>query len=90
MRVTESRPIMVQTWRESYRAALYERDRTRLASRISEAEKALILRGRELFLSKRDDEGEREAIDKALYALRAFRNCLKLHTSDGEAPKDAA
>lgn len=71
-------------WRTLYRAALFESDRQQLASRISEAEKAIIARGRELFAAH-DQIEERDALDDALYALRAMRSCLKLKTTEIDA-----
>ena len=37
-------------WRQLYRAALSEIDKSKLPERIAEAEKAVVLRARELFL----------------------------------------
>ena len=74
-----------QSWRELYRAALFETDHQKLPLCIDEAEKALILRGRELFSISGDTGEEAQAIDDALYALRALRNCLKLKTREREA-----
>jgi hypothetical protein len=68
-------------WRKLYRTALFESDKQQLISRISEAEKAIIQRGRELFAAH-DQSEERDALDDALYALRAMRNCVKLKTTD--------
>ena len=62
-----------QRWRELYRAALFETDRHKLLSRIAEAEKALILRARELFAMSGVNSEEGQAVDQALYALRALR-----------------
>ena len=75
----------IQGWHELYRAALFETDKRKLPSCIAEAENALILRGRELFATTDDSDEEAQAIDDALYALRALRNCLKLKTRDTEA-----
>jgi hypothetical protein len=70
-------------WRELYRTALFETDRQKLASRIGEAERALLLRARELFsMSGENSDKEGEAIDDALYALRALRHCLELRTNE--------
>ncbi len=71
------------SWRKLYRAALYETDSQKLPLCIAEAERALILRGRELFASPDDEEAQ--AIDDALYALRALRSCLKLKTREAKA-----
>jgi hypothetical protein len=64
-------------WYGLYLAAINEADRTRLAGRISEAESALIRRERELFAKPRADS-EHHAINNALNALRALRNCHRL------------
>ena len=74
-----------ETWRESYRAALFEKDKQKLPSRIDEAESALVIRGRQLFASLGDNDQEAEAVDDALYALRALRNCLQLKTIESDA-----
>lgn len=65
-----------ENWRDSYRAAVFEPDRHELAKRIAQAEKAIIVRGRELFQSPESSK-EREALDAALYGLRAFRRSLR-------------
>jgi hypothetical protein len=65
-----------KNWRDSYRAAVFETDRHKIVKRIAEAEKAIISRGRELFHSPQSAK-EREALDAALYGLRAFRHSLR-------------
>jgi hypothetical protein len=85
VRNPSSDSIGVQNWREVYKAALFETDRQKLPSRIAEAERALILRARELFTISGDTIEEGQAVDDALYALRALRNCLKLKTNDPAA-----
>jgi hypothetical protein len=72
-------------WRELYRAALRETDQNKLPVRIAAAERALIKRSRELFAMPDERSEETEAVDDALYGLRALRNCLKLRTRDDEA-----
>jgi hypothetical protein len=69
------------TWRELYIAALFETDNSRLPARIADAEKATIARARELFFSGVDTIEEDQALDDALYALRALRNCLELRAA---------
>ena len=59
-------------WRALYRAAILETNKSVLALRVSEAEKALIARRRELFYDDTTFE-EKEALEDALYALRAFK-----------------
>jgi hypothetical protein len=63
-------------WRELYRAALFETDRDKIPSRIEEAEKAIIQRARQLFGSSTDTIEEDQALDDALYALRALQHCV--------------
>jgi hypothetical protein len=62
-----------QDWKALYRAAIHEPDRTRISRRIAEAEQAVIARARELFHSPEQFE-ERDELEDALYALRAFRS----------------
>jgi len=61
-------------WRELYRAALYEIDKSKLPERIAEAEKAVVLRARELFQAAGDNGEETEALDDVMYALHALRS----------------
>ena len=61
-------------WRGLYRAALFEIDETKLPERIAQAEKALALRARDLFHMAGDNDEEGQALDDAMYALRALRN----------------
>jgi hypothetical protein len=73
-------------WRELYKAALFETDRNKIPSRIGEAEKAIIERARELFGSATDTIEEDQALDDALYALRALQHCV----GSNDAPAAAA
>jgi hypothetical protein len=61
-------------WRQLYRAALSEIDQSKLPERIAEAEKAVVLRARELFQSAGDNGEETEALDDVMYALHALRS----------------
>jgi hypothetical protein len=74
-----------QDWRKLYADVLLETDSRRLPSRIDEAEKALILRGRELSLMSGDNSEEGDAVEDALYLLRSLRNCLILETRESKA-----
>jgi hypothetical protein len=69
----------VQNWRALYRAALFETDRTNLLERIANAEQAIVARGRQLFDSYADDT-EAQALDTALYALRALKSSVLFNT----------
>jgi hypothetical protein len=72
------------TWKELYRAALFETDRSRLSERIAHAEWALALRSQQLFYEHGNHYVERQAVDAALYALFI----LKSHTIESDATKD--
>jgi len=63
------------SWRGLYVAALFETDENRMAQRIAAAEKALVVRARELFQATGDNLEEESAIDDALYALHALEHC---------------
>jgi len=67
-------------WHCLYQAALFETDRQKLPGRISEAEKAVLSRIRELFNENGDHIEEDLILDDALYALRALRACV-IHQS---------
>lgn len=65
-------------WKTLYRAAILETNRTVIPRRVTEAEAAVVARARELFYSPVTAE-ENEALEDALYALRAFRTAWE-HT----------
>lgn len=62
-----------KSWRELYKAAVFETDKNRMSERIAHAEWALALRARELFHSGSEHLQERQAVDAAIYALHALR-----------------
>ena len=66
----------IDQWHELYKAALFETDKKRIPARIARAERAIVARARELFFSSSDNIEEDQALDDALYALRALQNCL--------------
>lgn len=68
-------------WRDLYVAALFETDQTRISARIATAEQAIVTRARELFATGNDTIEEDQALDDALYALRALQNCLHLRAA---------
>jgi hypothetical protein len=74
-------------WKSLYRAAILETNRNVIPQKVSEAELAVLARGRELFYTGGTSE-EKESLEDALYALRAFRSALK-HT-EGEISDTAA
>ena len=68
------------SWRDLYKAALFEVDRTKLPERIHEARTAVGLRGRELFGCADKYVEEAEDLEDALYALQALSSCLQMRT----------
>jgi len=74
MNTGSSKSLDSGTWRDLYKAALFEVDNARLPERIAQAEKALALRARELFHIAGDNIEEEQALDDTMYALRALRN----------------
>jgi hypothetical protein len=69
-------------WRTLYRAAILEKNNSVIPEKVSEAERAVLARGRELFYGEGTLE-EKEVLEDALYALRAFRSAWE--HADGEA-----
>ena len=67
-------------WRDFYRAALLETDNARLPERVTKAEQVIVTRARQLFGGAIDDLEESQALDDALYALRALQSCLRWNT----------
>jgi hypothetical protein len=63
-----------RAWKDLYKAALFEVDKTRLSDRIVQAEEALVARARELFYAAGDNIEEEQALDDTMYALHALRN----------------
>ena len=63
-------------WQTLYRAAILEKNRAAIPQRVFEAERAVLARGRELCHGDGTPE-EQEALEDALYALRAFRSALE-------------
>jgi hypothetical protein len=61
-----------------YRAAILETNKSVLPQRVSVAEEAVRARGREIFYGEGTAD-EKEALEDALYALRAFRTAWQ-HT----------
>ena len=61
-------------WKELFVAALYETETAKLSARIAEAEEEVLRREHELLDLAGDNIEEEEALENALYALRALRN----------------
>jgi hypothetical protein len=73
--------VVGPTWRELYTVALFESDKARVPERIAQAERAIVVRAREIFASGVDTIEEEQALDDALYALRALQNCLEFRAA---------
>jgi hypothetical protein len=65
-------------WKTLYRAAILEPNKSIIPQKVSAAEAAVLARGRELFYAGGTNE-EKELLEEALYALRAFRTAWQ-HT----------
>jgi predicted RNA methylase len=65
-------------WKTLYRVAILETNKSVLPQRVAEAEEAVRARGREIFYGNGTSE-EEEALEDALYALRAFKTAWE-HT----------
>ena len=66
-------------WKDLYVAALFENEKPRIGERIVAAQVAIVARRRELTVSV-SDVRERHALDNALFALEALRNCFAIVT----------
>jgi hypothetical protein len=64
-------------WRTLYRAAILEPDLAKIPTRITEAEKEIVQRARELFQQSQNNLGEEQALDSAMCTLHVFRSTLK-------------
>ena len=64
------------SWKSLYRAAILETNKSLLQRRVHEAEEAVLARGREIFYDSSNPE-EWEALEDALYALRAYKTALQ-------------
>jgi hypothetical protein len=65
-------------WRELYKAALSEIGKSNLLERIAEAEKAVVLRARELFQAAGNNGAEAGALEDVMYALHALRSRVEV------------
>lgn len=71
-------------WRVLFRTAIFETNDHEMVKKISDAEEAIANRMHELFGKTGPDvEEEREALDDATYALRAWKIAARQQTSRG-------
>jgi hypothetical protein len=90
MPTTISMSSGLSVWHGLYRTALFESDSEKVSGRIAEAEKALVIRARELFGADGDNVEEEEALDDAMYALHALRNAWQHRNAWQQRPKAAS
>lgn len=65
-------------WRILYRAAIFEKNSSAMIKKLSDAEGAIVDRMLELFRETGVEvEGERESMDDAMYALRAWKIAME-------------
>ena len=82
---SESFSSQAWAWKDLYIAALMEADTARMSARITDAERVIVERARHLSNCSKDNIQEEEAMDDALYALRALKTCLQLRDTLEEA-----
>lgn len=69
------RPICTE-WKALCKAAIFETDKNVSSMKAAEAERAILARERELFYGDGTLE-EKEALEDALYVVRALRNAWR-------------
>lgn len=78
------------SWKQTYMAALFEVDKSKIVERIEAAQAAVVLRARALFQTSADHQQERKALEAALYALRALRSIADHQSSSPRRKKLAS
>jgi hypothetical protein len=77
------------SWRDLYRAALSEPDKSKSSIRIANAEKKIAARAREIANTGDQDALERSELNVASYALVALRNWLDWNANERAATDSA-
>jgi hypothetical protein len=85
MAASAVQPSKAAEWKNLYVAALLEANVEQIPSLIEVAERAIVVRARELFSAPGDNIQEEEALDDALYALHALKSCIAIHGRFAEA-----
>jgi hypothetical protein len=81
------------SWKDLYMAALFENDKSKLPERILEAQRAIGLARKKLFVSApsiREVAQERQVLDNALFSLQALASCMALPPGSVSAAPFAA
>ena len=74
-------------WKQIYLSALFESNKSRIPAKIAEAQRALAARRSDLLRhsvqvsGSSRESGEIQALDSALFALNALKNCLAISAS---------
>ena len=68
-------------WKTLYRAAILETNKNVVPRKVSEAELAVLARGRELFYGGGTGD-EKESLEDALYLLRAYKKACEYAEMD--------
>jgi hypothetical protein len=76
-----------EDWRALYRAALFEPNKSKAPVRITNAERKIAARARELSNSGDQDSLERSELNVATYALVALRNWLDWNEDESDNSK---
>lgn len=82
MKESDSQNPHPKDWRFLYRASFLETNSFKKSKRISDTEDVIVERRRELFREAGADvEAEREAMDEAMNALRAWKIAIENRTN---------
>jgi hypothetical protein len=76
-------------WRDLYRAALFEPDKSKTPIRIADAERKIAARAREISNTGDQDALERSELNLASHALVALRNWLDWNANERAATDSA-
>jgi hypothetical protein len=79
-----------KSWKELYRAALVETDKSKVSERIAQAELAIGLRARELFHTDKEFLQERQAVDAATHGLQSLRSTITAKKSGDRTGRSEA
>jgi hypothetical protein len=67
-----------RNWKQLYLDALFESDKAAIPGKIGEAYRAMVTRRQQLLSFETSNVPERQALDNALFSLRALQTCLAL------------
>ena len=67
-----------RNWKQLYLEALFENDKTAIPEKILQAYRVMASRRQQLLRFETSNIPERQALDNALFCLRALQECLAL------------